>query len=235
MDLKLKDAPKAVEVLKEARAKFPEIPQVTYSLAIALTQAKQYQEALTAFSECLHDAKAAEPDMLNSAFYLAYGAAADEAGNLEQAESMLKQSIEVDPDNSAQSCNHLGYMWIERGIHLEEAGKLIARALESDPNNGAFLDSMGWFYFKKGEFPQALEYLKKAASSIKPEDPVVYEHLGDVNLALGDKVQAIADWQKALALDPENKRIQEKITSSNAAPSSAPTPSPASDSVSQSK
>ena len=226
MHLKLKQWPKAVEVLKEARAKFPEIPQVTYSLAIALTQAKQYQEALTTFSECLHDAQSGQPDMLNSAFYLAYGAAADEAGNLEQAEVLLKRSIEVDPDNSAEPCNHLGYMWIERGIHLEEAGKLIQKALELDPNNGAFLDSMGWLYFKKGDYPKALELLKQAAANITPEDPVVYEHLGDTWLNLGNNLEAVIDWQKALGLDPENKALKEKIDSLTAAPQAAASPVP---------
>jgi len=231
MYLKLKNTAKAIEVLKEARAKFPELPQVTFSLAIALTQGKQYQEALTAFSECLHDAKVGQPDMLNSAFYLAYGAAADEAGNLEQAEVMLKRSIEVDPDNSAQACNHLGYMWIDRGIRLEEAGKLIQRALDLEPNDGAFLDSMGWFYFKTGDFNKALELLNKAAALIKPEDPVVDEHLGDTLFNLGKSGEAVGYWRKALALAPGNKALQDKITAVTtpvpAAAIGTPTPPPA--------
>ena len=223
--LKTKNCPKAVEVLKEARAKFPEIPQITYSLAIALAQGKQNQEALTAFSECFHDAKASEPDMLNAAFYFAYGVAAEQAGSIEQAEVMLKKSIEVDPDNSAQACNYLGYMWTDRGLRLEEAGKLIERALELNPDNAAFLDSLGWFHFKKGDYPKALEELKKAASLITPEDAVVFEHLGDTLFNLGNGAEALANWRKALALDKENKGLQEKID--GAAKPASPNPVPA--------
>lgn len=195
---------KAVETLKEARAKFPELPQITYSLAIALNQAGKPQEALAAFSDCFNDAKASQPDMLNAAFYFAYGAAAEQAGNIEQAEVMLKKAIEVDPDNSAQACNYLGYMWVERGLYLEEAGKLIQQALEKDPSNGPFMDSLGWYYFKKGDYPKALEQLKKAAALIKPEDPVVYEHLGDTWFNLGNPAEALACWRKALELEEKN-------------------------------
>jgi tetratricopeptide (TPR) repeat protein len=195
---------KAVETLKEARAKFPEIPQITYSLAIALTQAGKPQEALSSFADCYNDAKASQPDMLNAAFYFAYGASAEQAGNLEQAEVMLKKSIEADPGNSAQACNYLGYMWVEHGLHLEEAGKLIQQALEQSPSNGPFLDSFGWYYFKKGDYPKALEQLKKAATLIKPEDPVVYEHLGDTYFNLGNTAEALASWRKALELEEKS-------------------------------
>ncbi len=211
---------KAVDVLKEAHARFPEVPQITYSLGIALAQGKKSQEALAAFADCYNDAKSSQPEMLNGAFYFAYGAAAEQAGNLEQAEVMLKRSIEVDPDNSSQACNYLGYMWAERGVRLEEAGKLIERALEISPGNGAFLDSLGWYYFKKGDYSKALEELKKAVAIIKPEDSVVFEHLGDTWFNLGNTAEALAHWRKALALEAlhspvrtANKGLQEKIES----------------------
>ena len=210
---------KAVEVLKEARAKFPEIPQIAYSLAVALSQASLSQDSLAMFSECYNEAKASQPDMLNGAFYFAYGATAEQAGNLEQAEVMLKRSIEVDPENAAQACNYLGYMWADRGLRLEEAGKFIQRALESDPENGSFLDSLGWLYFKQANYPRALEELKKAVAIIKPEDSVVLEHLGDTWFNLGNKAEALAAWHKAMTAETsspagnEKKRIQEKIES----------------------
>ena len=79
-------------------------------------------------------------------------------------------------------------MWVERGENLEEAGEMIKKALASEPDNGSFMDSLGWYYFKKGEYEKALEQLLKAVEAIKPskpEDAVVLEHVGDTYQQLG--------------------------------------------------
>ncbi len=213
MYLKIKKPAKAVEILTEARQRFPGVPQVTYSLAVSMSQAKQHQQAITAFQETIHEAENTQEDLLNAAFYFAYGAACEQAGMLEKAVELLKKSIEMDDGsvNAAQTYNYLGYMWVDRGIHLDEAGNYIKRALEIDPENPAFIDSLGWFYFKKGEPEKALIELKKAAERIEPEDAVVYEHLGDTHAKLNDSAHALLYWQKAAVLDPDNKALAEKI------------------------
>lgn len=228
MYLKIKKPGKAVEILSEARQKFPDLPQITYSLAVSLSQAKQHQLALTAFQEALREAENTQHDMINSAFYFAYGAAAEQAGMLEKSAELLKKSIEMDPgsSNAAQAYNYLGYMWVDRGIHLDEAGEFIKHALEIDPENPAFIDSLGWYYFKKGEPEKALVELKKAADRIQPEDAVVYEHLGDTNAKLNNTAQALIYWQKAAVLDPDNKGLAEKIESTKQKVTSSPSPDP---------
>src|SRR5207248_3567188 len=126
-------------------------------------------------------------EVLTGEFYLNYGAACEEAGNVEKAAELFKKSIEIDPGNAAQAYNYLGYMWIDRGENLDEAGELIKRALELDPDNAAFIDSMGWYYFKKGQYDKALAELLRAASSIEPtEAGEVYDHVGDTYARLGD-------------------------------------------------
>jgi len=113
-------------------------------------------------------------------------------------------------------------MWVDRGQHLEEAGDMIKKALELDPQNGAYLDSLGWFYYKRGEYGKALSELLHAVELLKPEDPVVFEHVGDTYLALGNPAQAINMWQKALALDPQNRDLAAKIDREKAKVSANP-------------
>ena len=88
---------------------------------------------------------------------------------------------------------------------------MIRKAVEMEPENAAFIDSLGWFYFKKGEHEKALKELLRAAENLKPDDAVVFDHIGDAYLALGKTPEALLYWQKALALEKENKKISEKI------------------------
>lgn len=211
LHLQQKNAEKAVAVMKSARAKFPDLPQITFILAATLSQAKRHTEAMTAFAEAHADAENSQEEMLNAEFYFRYGAAAEQAGLMEKAAELLREAIRLDPSNSAQVYNYLGYMWTERDMNLDEAGEMIKKALEMEPDNGAYIDSLGWLYYKKGELEKALKELLRAAEVIKPEDAVVFDHIGDVYQKLGKTGEALNYWQKALALDLENEKIAAKI------------------------
>jgi len=91
---------------------------------------------------------------------------------------------------------------------------MVKKALALDPDNGAYLDSLGWVKFRKGRFDEALDDLLHAAQTLKKEDPVVFEHIGDTYAKLGRVPQALEFWQKALTLSPENKSLAEKIEGS---------------------
>ena len=96
-------------------------------------------------------------------------------------------------------------------MNLDEAETMIRRALESEPNNASYMDSLGWVEFRKGKFDQALSDLLRAAKTVERDDPVVFEHIGDTYLKLNRVPEALAAWQKALALDPKNKNLTDKI------------------------
>ena len=180
---------KAAEVLVEARRRFPETPLFAILLAVSLSSAKKYQQAMPIFEQALLEAQSSSPDILQGGeFLLPYGNAAGEAGLFDKATDLLRKSLETadNPQRIADSSNSLGYMWVEHEQNLEEAGDLIRKALEIDPDNGAFLDSMGWYYYKTSHYDKALAELMHAVEVIKPEDPVVYEHLGDTYSKLND-------------------------------------------------
>ena len=77
-------------------------------------------------------------------------------------------------------------MLADRNVRLDEAQKLISRALELDPENGAYLDSLGWVYYRLNRLEDAEHALVRAlAKSGIGQDPTVHDHLGDVYLKLG--------------------------------------------------
>lgn len=86
----------------------------------------------------------------------------------------FREAIRLDP-NFPEAYNYLGYMFAEEGTNLDEAVSLIKKALEFEPNSGAYLDSIGWAYFKKGMYGDALTQLEKAVK-LEPNDPVIREH-----------------------------------------------------------
>ena len=159
----------------------------------------------------MHEAELEDNEILNAKFYFHYGATAEQAGLYEKAAELFRKSIALDPANSADACNYLGYMWAEQNLHLDEAAEMIKRALKLEPNNGAYLDSLGWVEFRQGKFDQALADLVRATQSVSRDDPVVFDHLGDTYLKLNHVPQALESWQKALILDPQNKKLADKI------------------------
>jgi tetratricopeptide (TPR) repeat protein len=213
----LKDPERAVKMLAEARRRFPGAPEIVYYLAIAQREVKQTQQAVATFEEALHEAEADEDnEITNAKFYFNYGATAEQAGLYEKAADLLRKSIALDPANAAEAYNYLGYMWADHNMQLEEAEQMIRRALEMEPNNASYLDSLGWVEFRKGKFDQALADLLRAAKNMDREDPVVLEHIGDTYLKLDRTQNALQSWQKALTLDPKNKKLGEKIESTKA-------------------
>jgi tetratricopeptide (TPR) repeat protein len=219
----LKDADRAVRLLTEARRRFLGAPEIVYYLAIAQSEAKQTQQAVATFEEALHEAQVdQDSDILNAKFYFNYGATAEQAGLYEKAADLLRKSIALDPANSAEACNYLGYMWADHNMNLDEAETMIKRALEMEPNNASYLDSLGWVEFRKGKLDQALNNLLSAAKTTDHEDPVIFEHIGDAYFKLNRISEALESWQKALALDPKNKNLANKIERTKAPIGSGP-------------
>lgn len=151
-----------------------------------------------------------EPD--NARAWFAYGSFLERAGRFDDAEAKLARAIELDPVD-ADALNYLGYSLADRNRRLDEALDLVHRALAIDPWNGAYLDSLGWVFFRMGRFEDALEPLERAAREF-PNDTTVLDHLGDVRASLGDPGGAVAAWSQVLDLseeDDERERVRAKI------------------------
>ncbi len=139
-----------------------------------------------------------------------YSAAKQSAKSEEQLQLILK----IDPDNATVN-NDLGYLWADQSKNLDAAERMIRLALEldarnrrnspsfnaqADKDNAAYVDSLGWVLFRRGQFEAARKELERAAVLDGGEDPVIYEHLGDVYLRLEMRPEAVRAWQRSLEL-----------------------------------
>ncbi|MBI1336933.1 MAG: tetratricopeptide repeat protein [Phycisphaera sp.] len=117
---------------------------------------------------------------------------------------LLKKPM-TDPLLVAMVNNQLGYTWAFEGRRLDEAQRMIQTALDLDPQSAAFLDSMGWVLYKKGQFGEAVGFLEKAVAADDPPHSVILEHLGDAYYRLNRKPDAVAKWKQALDhFDPDD-------------------------------
>jgi len=200
-----KDKELAVEYryfLERAHKLKPKDLKISEYLAQLYFYEKEPQEALKIYEEIAKD----KPDYVEAIFWL--GFLNEELKKHDDAIRMWKKALELDPDH-AQTLNSLGYVYAEEGTNLDEAEKLIKKALVAEPDSGAYLDSLGWVYFKKKEYQRAEAYLKKAISY--QEDPVIYEHLGDLYITLSNKVEALDYYKKGLAKFPDSVELKDKI------------------------
>ncbi len=127
----------------------------------------------------------------------------------DDAADAFEQAITLDPENDV-ALNNYAYYLSERGERLNQAREMAAQALELNPDNAAFLDTLGWVYFKLGEYEEAYEYIR---ASIETGDASaeVMEHMGDVYDKLGEPDRAMYWWQKALDKDEDRSYLKERL------------------------
>ena len=136
------------------------------------------------------------------------GISFERSKNWASAEADFISALELSPDQP-QILNYMGYSLLERKEKLDQAMRMIVLAAEKAPDSYHIIDSLGWAYYKKGEFGKALLYLEKAMD-LESTDPIVNDHLGDVLWMLGRKREAEFQWKKSLSFKPDS--IDKKIT-----------------------
>lgn len=134
----------------------------------------------------------------------------ERTGRIEEAVALFRSLLARAP-GFAPAMNYLGYLWIDRSENLDEALALVREAVRIDPDNGAYVDSLGWGYFKSGRTAEAVAYLERAARLL-PEDATVLEHLGDALVAAGEVERAREVYRRALATgDAEAAGVAAKL------------------------
>ncbi len=240
-----KDLPKALQAGKEALAKYPNDPAIRSSQALLLGENEQTDEAVKMLRVQLTKSEADRDTYLNIAqvyerarrykeaeeaahtaevlpgrprdnemVWFVLGAIYERQKFFDRAEDQFKKALAVNPKN-ASVLNYYGYMLGDLGQRLDEAADLVQRALKEEPYNGAYLDSMGWIYYKQNKLTEAEATLHQAVDR-DSHDPTIHSHLGDVYAKLGRNELAAAEWEKslsewrhALPADVENDKIAE--------------------------
>jgi tetratricopeptide (TPR) repeat protein len=223
-----RDLPKALQVGKEAVAKYPKDPAMQSREASLLGENGQTDEAVKILRSQLTNSEADREIYLNIAqvyerskrykeaedaarmaealpgqprdnemVWFLLGAIYEKQKFFDRAEEQFKKALAVDPSN-ATVLNYYGYMLGDLGQRLDEAEDLVKGALKEEPYSGAYLDSLGWVYYKQNKLADAEATLRKAVDR-DSHDPTIHSHLGDVYSKLGRTELAAAEWEKSLS------------------------------------
>ncbi|HCN27506.1 MAG TPA: hypothetical protein DIT64_01715 [Verrucomicrobiales bacterium] len=209
---------KLIEFCKRSAMLFPDQAMFHVQAAMANRALQQWDDAVACFEKAAALAESNQAELVNHRFYFQYGVTLERAGRHEDAGRMFEKSITVTPkedvEAAASAMNYLGYMWLELDRHFDKAGELILKANELQPETPAYVDSLGWWHFKKGNHTEALRELERAVSLIpdlQAEDAEIIEHIGRVHLAMKQPQKAIEAFQKALSLRPEDEKVLRQI------------------------
>src|SRR5882724_2471246 len=240
-----KDLPKALMTGKEALAKYPSDPAVRSSEALLLGENGQTDEAVKILRTQLGNSEADRDIYMNIAqvyergrrykeaeesahtaealpgqprdnemVWFLLGAIYERQKFFDRAEEQFKKVLALDPKNGAV-LNYYGYMLGDRGIRLDEAEALVQRAVKEEPFNGAYLDSLGWIFYKQNKLADAEATLRRAVQR-ENHDATIHSHLGDVyaksgrtDLANAEWEKSLVEWRRSLPADIETDKVAE--------------------------
>ncbi len=171
-----------------------------------------FQEAIKSYTRAIEVAKRETYTEAIWPILFLRGISFERSKNWASAESDFISALELSPDQP-QVLNYMGYSLLERKEKLDQALKMIILAAKKSPDSYHIIDSLGWAYYRKGNFGKALLYLEKAME-IESTDPIVNDHLGDVLWMLGRKREAKFQWKKSLSFNPESvdqKNTEDKL------------------------
>ncbi len=202
-----KEYDRMAAVMSDAVKFFPEDYRINLFLGLALNQEGKNEEAVDPLEKAL-SLKPTETDALSM-----LGQVYEALHRYDDAYRLYETALKLDSKNSL-ILNNFAYSLSERGIDLQKALGMAKRAIELDPKNSAYLDTMGWVYYKLGDYGKAEEFVRRALSERTKADgspATLEEHLGDIYEKLGDTAKAVEQWRKALQSDPTKTGLKEKI------------------------
>ncbi|MCW5205353.1 tetratricopeptide repeat protein [Desulfobulbus sp. F5] len=206
----LKQQEQAIQLLQSALEGEQQLGPDMYVLLASLYQTAEQDEAV---KKTYDRALKAHPG--NEHLLYEYGLFLDYSGKKKQALSAMQKLLKKNSDHVG-ALNYVGYAWADAKVNLNKAFLYLSRAKELKPADGYIQDSLGWVYYRLGNFEEARKTLETAAR-LTPDDAAVFDHLAEVYLAAGRKDEALKAWQKALDLHAKkptegekNKKQQER-------------------------
>jgi tetratricopeptide (TPR) repeat protein len=188
----------------------PDDMEAIIALANILRERKQYDACADTYGKAVDHL--GTPTKPNWTIFYFRGICFERAKQWAKAEADFKHALELFPDQP-HVLNYLGYSWIDQGIHLDEGMGMIKRSVEQRPDDGYIVDSLGWAYFRLGNYDEAVKHLERAVE-LKPVDPTINDHLGDVYWKVDRVLEAKFQWSHARDLKPDQdelEKIQEKL------------------------
>jgi tetratricopeptide (TPR) repeat protein len=201
------DAQKHLEALIKQR---PDDMEAIMALGNVLRGRKKFAECANVYSKGV--AGVPNPEKANWVLFYFRGICYERSKQWPMAEADLKKALTLYPDQP-HVLNYLGYSWIDQGVNLDEGMEMIKKAVQQRPDDGYIVDSLGWAYYRIGNYEEATKQLERAIE-LKPEDPTINDHLGDAYWRVGRVLEAKFQWAHARDLKPDPEelpKIEEKL------------------------
>ena len=200
---RLKRNEAALSYLEEAVKLNPKRPEPYLLLGLTYFQMKEYQQAKARLEDGI------QQDPSNAELHFNLGTIYDKLDRFDEVVREMEQALELDADH-ADALNYLGYSYADRGINIDQAVSLTQRAVTLKPHNGYYVDSLAWALFKVGRIDEALEMMQRALALVT-DDPVIYEHLGEIFLLQKEPEKARDAWIHSLQLDSSNEALKQRF------------------------
>ena len=193
----------ALSYLDQAVKLSPKRPEPYLLLGLTYFQMKDYEQAKVSLEEGI------QQDPTNAELHFNLGTAYDKLDRFDDVVREMEQTLELNPEH-ADALNYLGYSYADRGINVEEAVALTQRAVAIKPHNGYYVDSLAWALFKVGRTDEALEMMQRAVALVS-DDPVIFEHLGEIFMIRKEHEKAREAWMHSLQLDSTNDALKQRF------------------------
>ncbi len=189
----------AIAILKGVTKEDPKDLEAITALGNIERGRKKFADCAATYSQGIDQLSGAEKNSWVSYYFR--GICEERSKQWANAETDMRKALDLQPEQP-HVLNYLGYSWIDQGINLDDAMKMIRRAVDQRPDDGYIVDSLGWAYYRIGNYEDAVKTLERAID-LKPEDPTINDHLGDAYWRIGRTLEAKFQWAHARDLKPE--------------------------------
>src|SRR6266436_5324231 len=194
----------AIKILKGVTAEDAKDIEAIMALGNIERGRKKFADCVQTYSQGI-DVLPQGNEKTNWIYYYYRGICEERSKQWSKAETDMRKALELQPEQP-HVLNYLGYSWIDQGINLDEGMKMIKRAVDQRPDDGYIVDSLGWAYYRIGNYEDAVKNLERAID-LKPEDPTINDHLGDAYWRIGRTLEAKFQWAHARDLKPEPEEL----------------------------
>ena len=177
----------------------PDDLEAIMALGNVLRGHKKFAECADVYSKAV--ALVPHPEKANWVLFYFRGICYERSHQWPKSEADLKKALELFPEQP-HVLNYLGYSWVDQGVNLDQGMDMIKRAVQQRPDDGYIVDSLGWAYYRTGNYGEAVKQLERAIE-LKPEDPTINDHLGDAYWRIGRTLEAKFQWAHARDLKPD--------------------------------
>jgi tetratricopeptide (TPR) repeat protein len=207
-DLEMTD--EAITQLESLAGARPERFEPLFRLGNLMRGKERFEEAVAAYDRAIE--RLSTPERQHWTMFYFRGIALERLKRWPRAEADFLKALDLETEQPFVM-NYLAYSWIEQKLHFDRAKGMLVRAVELRPDDGYIVDSLGWVYYRLGEYGKGLAYLERAVE-LRPQDSVINDHLGDAYWRVGRRQEARFQWRRALSLEPNEEaapKIEEKI------------------------